>query len=466
MPKNVILIIADSARPDHLSCYGYARNTSPNVDWLATKGARFENVLSPSVWTPPSHLSLFSGLYPSEHDITTYHEGKNLCVPSTMQTLPDLFAKKGHATAGFSNNPWIGRLTGLHSRFDTYVESNLSVSQGTFQPKLPLSMRLTSLFGRRTARLRFQILLSYLQKRPVYTQTTLKMAQDWIGDQTKPFFCFINLMDAHQPFYPPREELKFFSGLDHNWYQMANMNMKFKDAFSGKSELDLNQKQLLNDYYDANLRHMDREIGKLFKLMERNDQMNRTMIVFTSDHGKILGEYPRSESISYMKDVNIHVPLIIYGLDDFPQGTVISENVELLFLFETLNRRFRLNAPDRYCMRTLQEAAKQRDSRAFAEASLPFIQKPGEMSYSAFCLRGERYKLIETDEGGVYLFDVIHDPLERENIAADKPQIVESMRSAIQEHLEGMKRNSTERQIDNNGMDDEVAERLRNLGYI
>jgi len=466
MSKNVIFIIADSTRPDHLSCYGYPRQTSPNIDKLATQGVRFEDVLASSVWTVPSHISLFSGLYPSEHNIMTYNEGKDIRIPSTLRTLPDLFAEQGYATGGFSNNPWIGRLTDLHKRFDTYIESNMSVSQGDFQPELPLSLKFTSSFGKRFAKLRFQILLSYLQKRPIYTQTTLRIVRDWIGYQTKPFFCFINLMDAHQPFYPPREDLKLFSGSDHGWYRMTKINLKFRDVFSGKIELDTNQKQLLNDYYDANIRHMDRELGNLFEFLENNNKMNETLIIFTADHGKILGEYPRIESIRYMSDINIRVPLIIRGLENFSPGEVVKENIELLCLFETLNRLFRLNAPERYCMRTLQEAANQQDPVAFAEALLPYIREPWEESYLARCLRSEKYKYIETDQGNTYLYDIIYDSLEKENIADTEPRVVERMHSRLEKHLEGMDISMVDSYNDGTKIDAAVEERLRDLGYI
>lgn len=466
MLKNVILIIADSIRPDHLSCYGYPRQTSPNIDKLATQGVRFENVLSPSVWTPPSHISLFSGLYPSEHNIMTYNEGKDIRIPSTLRTLPDLFAEQGYTTGGFSNNPWIGRLTDLHKRFDTYIESNMSVSQGDFQPKLPLSLKFTSSCGKKFAKLRFQVLLSYLQKRPIYTQTTLRIVRDWIGYQTNPFFCFINLMDAHQPFYPPREDLKFFSGSNHGWYRMVKTNLKFRDAFSEKIEFNSNQNQLLNDYYDANIRHMDRELGNLFELLESKNKMDETLIIFTADHGKILGEYLRSESIHYMHNVNIRVPFIIHGLGDFSPGKVVKGNIELLCLFETLNRLFGLNAPERYCMQTLQEAANQQNSIAFAEASLPYIREPNEQGYLARCLRSEKYKYIETDQSDVYLYDIIHDPLEKENIATQEPQVVERMHLRLEKHLEGMNTNIVNRRSNVNEINVDVKERLRGLGYL
>jgi len=466
MSKNIILVIADSTRPDHLNCYGYPRQTSPNIDKLATQGVRFENVLSPSVWTPPSHISLFSGLYPSEHNIITYNEGRDIRIPSTLITLPDLFAKQGYATGGFSNNPWIGRLTDLHKRFDTYIESNMSVSQGDFQPKLPLSLKFTSSFGKRFAKLRFQIILSYLQKRPVYTRTTLQMVCNWIRQQEKPFFCFINLMDAHQPFYPPREDLNLFSGSKHGWYRMAKMNVKFRDAFSGKIELNSDQKQLLNDYYDANIRHMDWELNDLFEFLESENKMNETLIIFTADHGKILGEYPRSESIHYMSDVNIRVPLIIRGLENFSPGEVVKGNIELLCLFETLNRLFRLNAPERYGMRTLQEAANQQKPIAFAEASLPYVRKLEEEGYLARCLRSEKYKYIETNQGDVYLYDIIHDSLEKENIADKEPHLVDCMHSRLEKHLEGMNINTVDLHGNGNEINVDVKERLRGLGYL
>ena len=228
----------------------------------------------------------------------------------------------------------------------------------------------------------------------------------------------------------------------------------------------MGQRKLLNDYYDANIRHADRALGGLFEFLKSNRMMDNTLIILTADHGKILGEYPRKEPVYYMRDVNIRVPLLIYGLEDFLPNEVVSENVELLCLFETLKRMFNLNAPDRYCTQTLRDAVNRRQPLSFSEALLPYVCEPGEESYSIRCLRKERYKYIETNRGIVYLYDIIRDPTEMENLADREPQIVEDLHLLLMKHINEMDKRRLNGHDNESNVDPDLMERLRNLGYI
>ena len=106
---NVVLIVMDTVRADHLSCYGYHRDTSPNIDQIASEGILYRHTYSSSPWTLPAHASLFSGLYPSRH--AAHHEHQFL--DSAVITWAEILEKHGYRTGGFSMNPHISREKGF-----------------------------------------------------------------------------------------------------------------------------------------------------------------------------------------------------------------------------------------------------------------------------------------------------------------------------------------------------------------
>ena len=113
---NILWIVMDAVRADHLSCYGYHRETTPNIDRIAGEGALFENAISAASWTLPSHASMFTGLYLSKHATDSEHR----YLADNFQTIAELLRSYGYKTYGYSNNPWVGPDTNLNQGFDTY----------------------------------------------------------------------------------------------------------------------------------------------------------------------------------------------------------------------------------------------------------------------------------------------------------------------------------------------------------
>ena len=103
---NVALIVVDALRADHVSCYGYLRPTTPNLDAFASANTRYTRALSPGVWTFPSMASMFTGLYPSQHGLNR----ANRTVPAERRLLAERLGDAGYRTAGFSANPYVGRM--------------------------------------------------------------------------------------------------------------------------------------------------------------------------------------------------------------------------------------------------------------------------------------------------------------------------------------------------------------------
>lgn len=181
----VILITLDTTRADHLSCYGYDRHTSPNLDWLADESVLYERAVAPSSWTLPSHAALFTGRFTACHGSRYDPEGplrldRAIEAPDSWEvfrarglspevpTLAQLLRQAGYATGAAVAGPWLKRIFGLNKGFDYYDDSSISSVSGRLAPEVTRS------------------------------------AVRWIdGRGQEPFFLFLNYYDPHRPYTPP-----------------------------------------------------------------------------------------------------------------------------------------------------------------------------------------------------------------------------------------------------------------------
>jgi arylsulfatase A-like enzyme len=113
---HIVLILMDTQRADNISCYGYSKKTTPNIDKIADEGAIFFNNITPGVWILPSHASLFTGRYVSGHGSDANCE----VLPVEFPTMAEILGKLGYQTVGFSNNGWVSRKTGIARGFQEF----------------------------------------------------------------------------------------------------------------------------------------------------------------------------------------------------------------------------------------------------------------------------------------------------------------------------------------------------------
>ena len=190
---NVLVIVVDTLRADHLSSYGYERPTSPNIDPIAGQGVVFENAFSTSSWTLPSHVSLLTGFYPHEHGVE-WNTSRAL-VDSRHPTLTEVLRSRGYLTAAFSANVfWVtrNRVGRGFIRFEDYFHSVGDMVLRTLYGRViervilrPLNFE--DIPGRKCAADVNRAFLSWLDR-----------------DPEKPFFALLNYMDTHDPYLPPQ----------------------------------------------------------------------------------------------------------------------------------------------------------------------------------------------------------------------------------------------------------------------
>lgn len=334
---DVLFVVLDSLRTDRVSGYGHDRPTTPALDALAADATTFDRAYTPAPWTLPSHCSVFTGLHPSEHGVTNGFADRRPSLPETVDTLAELLRERGYRTAGFSNNPWVGALSGLDRGFDEFVEWDLEI--GRSNPAGPsLHGRIDRLYSRGHAvmgRAASQPLV--LLKRRFFTRRLADRAVRWLrADDDRPTFTFLNLMEAHSPYYPPRSA---FRGLDLDPpgpLESRRRNLELLAYVMGRTDLSAADRDRMLAFYDASVRYQDGVLGDLLGALDATGAFDDTLVVVCADHGKTLGEYDRDAvPPHYLREVNTNVPLVVKWPGQ-RQGERVGSPVELHRLFDVV----------------------------------------------------------------------------------------------------------------------------------
>ncbi|MEZ4320868.1 MAG: sulfatase [Myxococcota bacterium] len=285
---DVILVVVDTLRADHVGHAGYGRDTTPVLDALARDGLRFTRARAASSWTLPSHASLFTGLDPAEHGA---HAGHPRLDPGP-RTLAEAFEDRGYRTLGLSANAWVSGGTGLDRGFDRF--EFLGDDGLASQLLLALAIqRPTDLGGRRI------------------TDRAID-AMDAAAAANEPLFLFANLLEAHEPLgtLPHAERERFGPvGADDGRRWMRDMPRFWCEG----TRADPERIRAVTDAYDAGVAYADARIGELIAAAKRNGRWDRTWLVVTSDHGEHLGEDGQLGHMVWLDDALLDIPLVVHG---------------------------------------------------------------------------------------------------------------------------------------------------------
>ncbi len=444
---NVLLIVMDTVRADHLSAYGYERKTSPQLSRLAARGVRFEQATATAPWTLPSHSSMFTGRWP--HELATLW-GKPL--EAGVPTLAEFFASQGYATAGFVANHFnCSRETGLDRGFAHYEDYDVSPasvlgSSGLGWLCVKAAAMLRAEF-RRVAGLEPSLLLSRGFRRKDAPRINRDVLS-WLDANTKrPFFAFVNYFDAHDPYLLPE-------GVGHHFGQRpkdrADTELLRDWLQADKQKLNERQVTLARDSYDDCIAYLDHHLGRLFEELERRELLETTIVAVTSDHGEHFGEHGFFGHGVSLYQGEVHVPLIIVDPRFMTSGTVASAPVSLRDLPATfadlagLGARFNLPGAS---LARFWRSPEGPDCHG-AEPVLSEVEESGLLKATHGPGTQMGAKSVTTCDG-VYLrlrdgneqyYDLIRDPRELENLvqcATIQPQLDRS-----RDLLEEMTRNA------------------------
>ena len=199
---NVLFVVLDTVRKDHLTPYGYDRETTPTLESLAEKATVYEQAVSPAPWTLPVHASMFTGLYPSQHGASQ----EQPYLDESIGTLAEALQSSGYDTACYSSNAWITPYTRLTAGFDEQ-DNFFEVMPGEF-----LSGTLADLWQKvndndtlRSVANKLVEVGNDIHEHFAGAEGADSKTPDVVDNAIDEWFTFVNLMDAHLPVYPPEE---------------------------------------------------------------------------------------------------------------------------------------------------------------------------------------------------------------------------------------------------------------------
>ncbi len=487
---NVVLIILDGLRPDHLSCYGYVKGTSPNIDALAKGGLLFTNVFSQASYTLPSVTSIFTSVYPYSHRVMHIFKDK---MPDKLQTMAQTFKMYGYNTAWFGaqDDPHSGRAEGLLKGFNEKFQ--LMTTKGA------------------------EILKDN------------EVVFDWIKKHgQEQFFITIHSYSVHEQFFPkirffnkfsqtiPKDFLDLLDGQEKKeWDYLLNMFKENSEKINSVLGPDLIKRYLMQPYQqgkfdelvvlfktneqkifleqifsnvdipflkqfqDKNLSYLltlldsaiyavdNNTIGELIRHLKENNLFDKTIIIVTADHGNIYMEHKKFGHGPWLYDEVMRVPLILH-LPNLKKPSVIKELVQSIDIFPTILELLSLPIPHQAQGISLVGLMEEKKSALRNE----YIYCQG-IPEGTLAIRSKKWKFIEKpiegktgeDSFDFDLYNLKKDPYELHNIINDKPRTAMQLKSRLRAW---MKNRVVYQQGESEfipGINEKTKERIKKTGY-
>ena len=407
-PPSVVLIAVDTLRADRLSAYGYPQPTSPRIDDFARDGVLFRQAIAQSNWTIPSFASIFTGQIVGRHRLATFTNR----LPAEAPTLAAEFRRHGWRTHAVLFK------SALYQRLEQGFETSFNV---------PLQRHLAD--------------------------RNLAKAVDWVRRQDERFFLFLHFDDPHQPFTQPPEYHQASSreGLARLGFRVpVNLRRRLAGCKACWVDGRVSEavKSLANQLYDEEIRYVDDRIGRFLDELRRLDLYDDSVIAFVSDHGETLWSHYEffGHGGANQHDELIRVPLIIKPPTGrgFRSGAVVASRVAAFDLMPTLLELAGLEPPgdlDARSLRGLLRAGAgeaEGDRVVFSQSAVSAAYLRDRWKYLLPVGRGAGARLgaqprLVAEE----LYDMVADPGELRDLAAEEPALLRALRQEAIEHVIG-----------------------------
>ena len=420
-PPSVVLILVDTLRADHLGTYGYDRPVSPNLDALASEAAVFENAYAAATWTLPSVASMFTGLFPSQHDAGRPYEddrGEQFSVMrADVRVFPEVLRARGYVTGALVNAPFLHEGFGFARGFDDYDWAPASDSE--------------------------------LRRADVTVDTALAWLDEHADEQ---FFLFVHVFDLHRHYDAPAP----FRGRFTN---------QFGDPYAGTLDT-LESRDLAEDNldwpfivaaYDEEIAFVDAHLGRFFEGMRSRGILDQSTVLLTSDHGEGFDEHGSSGHGHTLYNEMLRVPLMVWG--PTVRAGRYEDPVSLVDLEPTILEiadsgvATMGSASSLWPLLTTGVSLPRRT--LFAEWT-----HPGELKA---VIRWPFKAIFEPGTDRRWLYDLSNDPGEEINLAGSREAALYEFLSDLQTLL---RTEAEATRADRPEIDPNVLQALKSLGYI
>ncbi len=444
---NILLITLDTTRRDHLGCYGYELPTSPELDRLAADSVVYTNAYAVSSWTLPTHASMFTGKFPSSHGAQYDPEGplqltqgitglydhyRARPIAENEVTLAQLLADQGYETAGIIAGPWMKQVFRLGKGFEHYDDQGVTALNG----------------------------------RPAedVTRAAISFVDEYADE---PFFLFLNYYDPHGPWWedPARDAQGRQTGPPTPFHDPRPV----MPAGIDPSRMD--RVTFARICYDAEIRHMDGEIGKLLEHLRQRGLYEGAWIFVLADHGEliadpVLGETGLTGHGDSLTQPEIHIPFLVKEPGPGGRKGEDARFVQQVDLLPTVLARLGLPPPP-----DIQGRALGDEHLVVSELTkLPIMNRSEGHNAKDWRHLGDWRVLVEgshkfgwSSNGTHFLVDLESDPLERTNRYEVDPERARRMERALTEYLAGLPEPGVTGAVQ--AVDESTIRALDGLGY-
>ncbi len=438
---NIILIMVDTLRADHLSCYRAETVETPGIDAVASEGFLFTNVHAAATTTLASTSSLMTSLYPRSHGAAS----NGFHLDGSVRTLAEELRSKGYNTAAFVASFALHSSTGINQGF-TYFDDRFSKTDQ-----------------------------SPLVYRPAGDVNSA--VHNWLAtDPEEPVFLFVHYFDPHPPYTPPADLQKpvdddAAAQITGSWDDLIAL----KNYLADGGEVDARLERM-HDLYEAEVRYTDREFGRLIDLLGRKGLLEHSLLIITADHGETFWEHPEmGEYLDHgfmVYETTTNIPLIMKwpGVIPHGRGDTFLSNIDIAPTILELTGK---PVPEGFSGRSFARLFREdgiADEPVFSEATKPHgeIESAGvfanDLKAKCVYLDGWKYIWVPHMDNHEELYDIRNDPTEMINALEDSGSVetAEKMRTMLRRWSLDVSDIARNRQYE---VDEETREKLKALGY-
>jgi len=458
--RSIVWITLESVRRDHTSLGDHVRDTTPQLSSLASRGHDFDRCFSHDIWTRSSSASILTGHAPSAHQTWA----KDAKLPSAIQTIPEALRREGYRTVGITSNGQISSATGLDRGFDAFQYLTKTT---LLEEVAPLSLLKWAVNFRRHSG---GFTLDGSRHCLGYLETEVAKGHiDAAARSDEPLFLYIHLGDSHHAYVPPVAWRDTFAeDLPMSIEDAVSVAVRMSDRLHEYTAMDdpfsEEEWQALQVMYDMSISYVDHLTGRIVEYAR--DRLVDPIFVVTADHGELFGECGLLAHMLCINDAVTHVPLVVEGIEDLPDGRMIQHADVMELLCSELGVDHGVPA-GRDLREAPREVAVTQRSGARAQSKLELLAEHSDDFPTGSFLAGDVTSLrtedwrYERSDAGSRLFGL---PEETTDVSEAYPDIAEQFeaRSAawLREFGQPVSRPGTAR------FDEGTATQLRDLGYV
>lgn len=385
LPLSIVIIAVDSLRADHLGCYGYPENTTPQLDKSSKRAVLFSEAYTNATKTTPSLVSLFTSLYPSVHDVRQINM-KRTKLNEKIPLLAEILTKQGYNCKASTGGANAGQAFGLGRGFMTYNEQDLLIKDNDF------------------SRINTEI-------------------SPWINAQLesdKPFFYFIHTYRPHSPYLPPKPYHRIFDpdysgtiiSTSEQLPQSHSINQKKKNKLFWKSISNLTDDiHHLKALYDGEIRYTDKFIAHVLSSIDRKRFEKKVILIVLADHGQEFLEHGRCLHSNSLYDELLHIPLLLQLPGTTMQGVIKESSASIVDVMPTVLQLLGLTVNSPMQGKNLFQIPQKKNSENYVYAETSMKNDLHQ------CVRTQQFKLISTSKPqSQMLYYLTGDSGEQDNI--------------------------------------------------